>query len=381
MSIIMHPSIITFITKAAAIASDKIAKTDTNSEDNNDALVRSTAINNELKSISSNSPLSRARRYVLNYMLNAPHYNKDLHKKIRTDFQNGTGAANPVGTDDAFYKQEVKNNEGVRMERPVSVVVQNADEDHGSSFYNPWWNQIQIHPMNHNDIAALGHEIGHAQDPLLPSYLKYNPDREEDIANEINSELRASENGRRMLRDGYGVSDDIAKGAYIGVPTYIARRLYPYSPDDSYDPVQAKFGKIYPFQYLPLRIKPRTPIGAAYKRNFTSKDFNPSVKKWSPESINAIRDFEHKMGWTPENIARQFTEAITSPDPIKRRVETTRLNNKAKYVDINDFESDESAYNSFMPKLPEARPSGISINGKPIHNNWQPVRTNSIYSR
>lgn len=376
----MNPSLATFITKAAALASDKIIKAHANNEEFRDkalSLAGQAMLNNNIKSITGNRPKDRVIRHVLNSKLNSPHYNKDLYKKIRTDFQSGTGAANPVGTDDAFYKQEREYDEGVLSKKPVSV----APNPYWGSNYNPYQNQIQINPINHNDITVLGHEIGHAQDPLLESQLKYTKDISDEIVNTVNGELRASENGRRMLRDGYGLSDDIAKGAYSGVPTHIASFLH---TGDSYDPVQAAFNRIYSHEHLPFRIKPYTPITVAAKRTFMDKGFNPAVKQlnkqWSPEAINTIRDFENKMELTPESVARRFTEAITSTDPIKRRLETNRMNDRAKRVNMENFASDESAYNAFMPKIPEAKPSGSYINGKPIPNNWQPVRTNSIYN-
>ena len=344
----MNHSIETFIAKSAAIAFNKIAGYEIDDEDYDDSdleLDRRSIINDELEDITENDPNSRVLRHYWKSRVDTPYDNKELHKKIRTDLLNQTGAGAPIGTEDAYYKQP---------DRHFSARFKIEQNKGLGSQYVLNRNSIELSPLDRHNIVALGHEAGHAQDPYLEDILhKHDPWSRGVDSNMINAELRASENGRRMLRDGYGVSDDIAKGTYNGLPTYVSAAFPRSNPDSDY------------IRRLPDPLFRHNP--------------KAGLDLWSPETRNAIQNFNNSMGWTPESIAKDFTKSIVSSDPITRKLEHQRAYDRSTHIDMDAFDSDESAYNAFMPRIPDAKPSGISINGKPIPNNWQHVRSTSVY--
>lgn len=227
---------------------------------------------------------------------------------------------------------------------------------------------MSISHTDKNDVATIAHEYGHAVDPVQDSYEnanRRNPNiprsigaRSDEYYNLVNREMNGSENGRRMLRDGYGQPDVIARRTYDGVPSYTS-----YAYENLRDSMSAGY---------PLRDSKRGFWQDAYGA-YGNKPFIKSFPEHTPENNSIMYEFADYLGRTPEAIARKFTEGISSPDPIKRHLLVREALNNARYVDMSKFVNDATAHAAFMPKLPAATPSGTPSTG------WQPVRNNSVY--
>lgn len=309
------------------------------------------------------------------YAMRKQIYSPELYQTIANDIQNQQGSAVAKFTPNAYHK------------RPKYKLEVNSDENYDRSYYSTLNNEINIARQNAKDATVLAHEYGHAIDPMvlaaLDSYRKLhdslpinknNPHAYYKYKHDIlHRELRASENGRRMLRDGYGQPDTYAKNTYGGVPTYAAG-YYSQALND--------------LQYTNRNYNNITSLvgGRSSKRGFWQQAYGAygntipqTWPKWdhSPEANSEMYLLADKWGKTPESVARKFTEGLTSVDPIKRRLLMDEALRAAQDVDMkNGFINDETTYAAFMPKIPAATPSGIpGTNVK-----WQPVRDPSVYN-
>lgn len=352
-------NIASFLAKAASSASTNYKRSP----------AIATMLQKQIDAIKENNYAQRIKRHLLRTKLEGKDVNPALAEKIKRDIELQTPIANPVFTQDSPYKQMGNNTRGAYPR--ISL-----DAKPRSSYYDLKTKTITLKPSDSQALGTIAHEYGHAMDPrvkeTIKNYKKVNRDSKDPYTaahDTMQIELRAGENGRRMLRDGYGVPEQIATSAYKGVPTYSSYIGNAMRLND-----KGKLKNIFARKYTPMLYgDPHAPM----------KHYNPLIKQWSPENRKAIKQWEHDRGLTPESVAQRFTAGIVDNDPIRRRLAVRDAIDRSNRVNMEAFESDESAYNSFMPKLPSANSSGLPVrsNNNEINTTkWQPVRTQNVYA-